>query len=98
MDDSALAQELADNLESIMDHRSGTAVPIEIHSARAYEVIRLLRTGTWPEADSQADLLGAPTECNSKKMGEFNSLRCCRELGHTGDHNYVLDHREREGR
>lgn len=31
-------------------------------------------------------------QCKTKKMGEFNDLRCCRESGHTGEHNYVIDH------
>jgi hypothetical protein len=28
--------------------------------------------------------------CNSKKMGEYNMLRCCLREGHDGDHSYVV--------
>lgn len=30
--------------------------------------------------------------CGSKKCGEYNMLRCCRQEGHTGEHSYVVDH------
>lgn len=29
--------------------------------------------------------------CNSKKMGEYDMLRCVREKGHDGEHNYAVD-------
>lgn len=31
------------------------------------------------------------SRCTAKKTGEFNNLRCCREAGHDGEHNYVVD-------
>ena len=34
---------------------------------------------------------GVAPICDSKKIGEFNNLRCCFEKGHTNDHNYVVD-------
>lgn len=34
-----------------------------------------------------------PGACNSAKCGEFNMLRCVREKGHAGDHNYAVDHK-----
>lgn len=36
-----------------------------------------------------------PERCESVKMGEYNWLRCCRQAGHEGEHNYCVDH-ERE--
>lgn len=40
-----------------------------------------MTTGTEPVAEAR---------CNSFKWGEFNPLRCCREKGHAGEHNYVV--------
>lgn len=33
-----------------------------------------------------------PERCESVKMGEYNWLRCCRQAGHAGEHNYCVDH------
>ena len=30
-------------------------------------------------------------ECGSVKMGEYNWLSCCRQIGHEGEHNYCID-------
>jgi hypothetical protein len=39
----------------------------------------------------------APTEsvCGARKCGDYNMLKCVRENGHGGEHNYVVD-RERD--
>ena len=31
------------------------------------------------------------TRCNQRKGGEFNTLRCCYESGHSGECNWVVE-------
>lgn len=41
---------------------------------------------------SYEDMFGSlkQGQCDGKKMGEYNPLRCARELGHGGEHNYYV--------
>jgi hypothetical protein len=41
-------------------------------------------------------LLKGNSVCNTFKWGEYNGLRCCRQLGHEGEHNYVVAKKVRE--
>lgn len=49
---------------------------------------RKLVEARWPKA--KIDI------CNSFKHGEYNPLRCCREKGHAGEHNYVVVRNDRD--
>lgn len=62
---------------------------------------RMSSTGLEPHQDGEwvryADMGGREAvadekACSKKKCGEFNMLRCCREAGHSGDCNFVVDH------